>query len=270
MNYKNYNNGSNFLILGLLMMLFFGGFKILFITISIFSVLIFRFLPLILIGYLIYNVFKRTQYRSRMGDFVNTNPLAKRQFLELLVRILVHAMKSDGKVEQSELNVVYGFFQQNLGYNMMQMQWVRDLVDHALKSNESLEGIISEINHTQNKDVKLIILQLVYRVVYADHVLSKHEKDFITTLVEKLQISYSDHEKIRLMFESQVQQEDHYAILGVRKGADKDEIKSAYRKACKTYHPDKVFHLGEEFKKVAEEKMQKINLSYTTLMKQFS
>ena len=41
-------------------------------------------------------------------------------------------------------------------------------------------------------------------------------------------------------------------------GASKEEIKKVYKQACKENHPDKVHHLGEEFRKVAEEKMQKI------------
>ena len=31
---------------------------------------------------------------------------------------------------------------------------------------------------------------------------------------------------------------DYYEVLGLTKGASKDEIKSAYRKLAKKYHPD--------------------------------
>ncbi len=31
---------------------------------------------------------------------------------------------------------------------------------------------------------------------------------------------------------------DYYDVLGIRKGADEKEIKKAYRKLAKKYHPD--------------------------------
>src|SRR5690625_829420 len=47
---------------------------------------------------------------------------------------------------------------------------------------------------------------------------------------------------------------DHYEILGVEKNASKDEIKKAYRKLSKKYHPDINQEEGsdEKFKEVAE------------------
>ena len=46
---------------------------------------------------------------------------------------------------------------------------------------------------------------------------------------------------------------DLYQVLGIKKGASKDEIKSAYRKLAKTYHPDN-HETGnaEKFKEVQE------------------
>ncbi len=54
----------------------------------------------------------------------------------------------------------------------------------------------------------------------------------------------------------------HYATLGLEKGASMDQIKKAYRKLSMQYHPDKVRHLGDEFRKIAEEKMKEINAAY--------
>lgn len=56
-----------------------------------------------------------------------------------------------------------------------------------------------------------------------------------------------------------------YEVLGIKPGATQDEIKSAYRKLIKQYHPDKF--VDNPLKDLAEEKMMQINEAYDTLTK---
>lgn len=56
-----------------------------------------------------------------------------------------------------------------------------------------------------------------------------------------------------------------YEILGVKPGASQDEIKSAYRKLIKQYHPDQFGN--NPLKNLAEEKMIEINKAYDELAK---
>ena len=58
-----------------------------------------------------------------------------------------------------------------------------------------------------------------------------------------------------------------YKILEVDKSASVEEIKAAYRRMAKKYHPDKVVHLGEEHRKGAEEKFRQVQEAYETLQK---
>ncbi|KAI0912433.1 DnaJ domain-containing protein [Ustulina deusta] len=57
---------------------------------------------------------------------------------------------------------------------------------------------------------------------------------------------------------------DYYKILGVPNDADERQIKSAYRKASKLHHPDKVVKQGMS-KEDAEKKMASINEAYEVL-----
>ncbi len=60
---------------------------------------------------------------------------------------------------------------------------------------------------------------------------------------------------------------DPYAVLGIRKNASSKEIKSAYRLLATQYHPDKVGHLGEEFRELAEIRFKEIQGAYHELIK---
>jgi len=57
---------------------------------------------------------------------------------------------------------------------------------------------------------------------------------------------------------------DPYEVLGVRKGASKEEIKRAYLELVKKYHPDKF--ADNPLKELAEEKLKEINEAYNILM----
>jgi len=59
--------------------------------------------------------------------------------------------------------------------------------------------------------------------------------------------------------------EDPYEILGVLKNSSQEEIKKAYYKKIHMYHPDKLSHLGDEFKILAQEKFIKIQNAYKKL-----
>ena len=60
---------------------------------------------------------------------------------------------------------------------------------------------------------------------------------------------------------------DPYEVLGLKKGATLEEVKKAYRELVSKYHPDKVSHLGDEFKVLAERRIKEINEAYQEILK---
>ncbi len=59
--------------------------------------------------------------------------------------------------------------------------------------------------------------------------------------------------------------EDAWTVLGLTRGASREEVKKAYRELAGKYHPDRVNHLGEEFKVMAEERFKKVQAAYQEL-----
>ncbi|MER3422173.1 MAG: molecular chaperone DnaJ [Nitrospiraceae bacterium] len=56
---------------------------------------------------------------------------------------------------------------------------------------------------------------------------------------------------------------DYYETLGINRDASEEEIKKAYRKLARQYHPD--LQSGDHQKKIAEEKFKEINEAYEVL-----
>ena len=66
-------------------------------------------------------------------------------------------------------------------------------------------------------------------------------------------------------FREKEEQKDPHITLGVERNASKKDIKQAYKQLANKYHPDKVLHLGNEFKKLAEEHFKEIQEAYREL-----
>jgi restriction system protein len=58
---------------------------------------------------------------------------------------------------------------------------------------------------------------------------------------------------------------DPYTVLGIKRGASREEIRAAYRREMSKYHPDKVAGLGTELQELANLKAQAINRAYSEL-----
>jgi hypothetical protein len=60
--------------------------------------------------------------------------------------------------------------------------------------------------------------------------------------------------------------DDPCSVLGVGRNATSEQIKQAYRQLANQYHPDKVIHLGEEFRELAEKRFKEIQEAYQKLI----
>ena len=117
----------------------------------------------------------------------------------------------------------------------------------------------------------LVILFLVWRFFYSVRKSPFQNRRFYNRNYQYFNKGYdrsgSTGSGARQPFGDDPSSNDPYQVLGIERNATGDEIKHAYRQLANKYHPDKVHHLGEEFKKLAEQRFKEIEEAYRTLTK---
>jgi DnaJ like chaperone protein len=94
----------------------------------------------------------------------------------------------------------------------------------------------------------------------------RDEVKVIKTIARYLNINDNDFNSIEAMFFRDSFSD--YIILKLNNSASDSEVKKAYRKMATKYHPDKVSHLGEDLKHLAEEKFKTVNEAYQNIKKE--
>jgi len=200
---------------------------------------------------------KRPNYRTRPQQ--RERPQTKSGDFEVSLLILASVIiKADGKQEQKELDYVRRQFVEMYG---------KQRANHAFKlfkniSNQkvSTRQVCMQIKRMMDHPSRLQLLHFLFGIAKADGMVTDDEMRQIYTISGYLGISSRDFESIKAMFYSS--RDNAYKILEVSKKATDDEVKKAYRKMAKKYHPDKVAHLGKEHQKGAEEKFKQVQRAY--------
>ena len=191
--------------------------------------------------------------RTTPGDFA----------MSLLV-LIAAMLKADGKVLRSELDYVKTFLIQNFGKDGAQeaLTMLKDLLKKEIPVHDVCHQISAHVNYSS----RLQLLHFLYGLGYADGHLDKNELRLLETIASGLRIELKDRESLQAMFKNTI--EDFYKILEIDSTAPDEEVKKAYRKMAMKYHPDKVANMGEDIKKAAHEKFQKLNYAYEQIKKE--
>jgi DnaJ like chaperone protein len=181
-----------------------------------------------------------------------------------LLVLIAAVMKADGKVVKSELDYVKQFFVRQFGRDSAAeaSMMLKDL----LKKNIPLMDVCQQISSNMDYSSRLQLLQLLFNVSLADGSVHPSELEIINRISGYLGISSTDFMSIKNMFVPET--DSSYKILEIERTASDDEVKKAYRRMAMKYHPDKVSHLGEDYRKSADEKFKKVNEAYEKIKKE--
>jgi len=213
-----------------------------------------------ILGFALGSIFDSTEIHTKMY----TGETSRNGFIVSLLVLVSAVMKADGKVLKSELDFVKKYFYDNFGEDAAREAMI--LLRDILKQQVPLRDVCSQIKDHVDYPSRLQLIHLLFGVAYADGVVSIEEQNIIKQISEFLEISTQDYESIKAMFVVNIN--GYYTILEVEPTATNEEIKKAYRSLAVKHHPDKVGYLGEDVRKNAEQKFQKINEAYEKIKKE--
>lgn len=215
-----------------------------------------------LLGFLVGSMVDSTQVTTSYSS--GTRATTPGAFGVSLLVLIAAVMKADGKVVKSELDYVKEFFVRQFGRESAAEATVmlRDL----LKKEINLGDVCRQISMNMDYSSRLQLLHLLFGVSMADSAPNPSEISMIEKISGFLGISAGDFKSIKNMFV--LETDSSYKILEIERTASDEEVKKAYRKMAMKYHPDKVSHLGEDYKKAADEKFKKVNEAYEKIKKE--
>lgn len=179
--------------------------------------------------------------------------------------VLVSAvMKVDGRVMKSELEYVKNYFSSRFGKETAQEAII--MLRDILKQEIPLRDVAQQLNRQLDYSYRLEMVHFLFGIAAADKGITGPEKELIRRIAGYMNISESDIDSIQAMFISAA--DSAYKILEIEPDVSNEEVKKAYRRMAMKYHPDKVSHLGEDFKKVAQEKFRKVKDAYENIKKE--
>ena len=204
----------------------------------------------------------------QIGKYIGKNFQSKETSFELSLLILsAMVVKADGKIKQAELDCVRLFFIQSFG-KLKADQYFQVFNEVKNKQFPSIRSVCLEINKHVNHKTRLQIIHFLFSIANSDRHIDSAEVDIIKKISKYFWISEYDFSSIQAMFSKNKNINNAYEILGLNKSSTEDQIKTAYRKMVKKYHPDKLRGVSEDVVKMAKEKFQSVKDAYDTIRKQ--
>jgi len=204
------------------------------------------------------NTIKRPPYyeSSRNGQ------VSPADFELNLLSLASLVIRADGTVSQTELDYVRKYFVQTYGKERANATF--RVFNNVIKKREiSGQKIGALFQKRMRYESRLQVLHFLFSIANSDGQVSSAEAQEISRIAGYLGMQMRDFESIKAMFFKNP--DSAYKILEIDRNATVPEIKKAYREMVKKYHPDKLQHMDDVYKKGAEDKFRKVQEAYEQL-----
>jgi len=132
------------------------------------------------------------------GDGVTSRKATGESLRMATAALLIEAVKADDSISEEELKALREGLGERFGIDAGETETLIQLAEEEMAEAVSLYGFTSLINKGFKYDEKKGIIELLWKVVYADSVLEKHEEHLVRRIADLLQVSHKDFIEAKL------------------------------------------------------------------------
>lgn len=185
--------------------------------------------------------------------------------------ILGKLAKADGAINREEIAVVDNFIK-TLRIPEQEKQFARSIFNEAKDSRYSIVDFAEQLYRMNSRQptVLLSFMDLLFKLAAADGRLHQNEETELIKIRNVFRISERQFNNIKACYFKDTDR--YYKILNCTPANSDQEIKAAYKRLVKDFHPDTVISKGlpEEFVQFATGRFQEIQDAYENIRKERS
>jgi len=212
-----------------------------------------------------YGTGRATGYGVRTGRTAYSAVEAQQIFMIALISLAAKVAKADGRVTRAEIRSFDEFLRTNLGMSAEERRVAARIFNEARDSQTPAEEFARQIRGVMGPQTDRLrdLIALLLKIALADGRLGREEERLIRNVTLTMGLTSRDFDAALALFR-RTSLDDAYRALEVAPGASDDEVKRAYRRLAKEYHPDTLNRKGvtDELREFAREKMLAVNDAY--------
>lgn len=214
--------------------------------------------------------------RAGLGEIVETVRTAfagdaetrrRVAFSVAMIALSAKMARADGVVTRDEVKAFHDIFAVP-GEEMDNVRRLYDLAKRDTAGFEAYAGRMASLCGSGETNCAMLedILEGLFHIAKADGMVHEREVGFLRRVAEIFEIE-EGHFRSMLARHAVAGQHDPYLVLGVERGASRDDIRKVYRRLVSQNHPDRMIARGvpPEFVAIATDRVARINAAYEAI-----
>ncbi|WP_297905450.1 TerB family tellurite resistance protein [uncultured Parabacteroides sp.] len=191
----------------------------------------------------------------------------RNSFLFSMLVMASYIIRADGKIMHSEMEYVRQFLRRNFGEIAVSQgeeillrlfdQAKRMDQENAMGFKNTIRECGTQIAYNLSYEERLQLLAFLAEIAKSDGSVCAAEINALKEVAIAMGMSEREVESMLNLQGNSL--DEAYKVLEIEPTATDEEVRAAYRRMAVKHHPDKVANLGEDIRKAANEKLQKIN-----------